>query len=96
VERAGLHAADAEPAQARAHLSRGARRERDGQDLTRRDVPGGDQVRDAAGDGAGLAGAGAGEDADRAARGGDGGQLFVVQSRSWAVEHHTRHPRITG
>jgi len=92
VERARLHAGDAERAQPGAHLARRPRRERDRQHLRGRDVPSADEVRDAVGDRARLAGARPGQHAHGAAGSGGGGALVVVQS----VEHHTRHPDSRG
>jgi hypothetical protein len=67
VERAGLHARCAERAQPPAHLAGRTRGERDREDLRRRVDAGRDAVRDPVGDRPGLAGAGAGQDADGAA-----------------------------
>ena len=55
-----------EPLDALAHLLGGLVRERDGQELVRRRVPLGDQAGGAMRDDAGLAGAGAGQDQERA------------------------------
>ena len=68
VERAGLDALDAEAAQPGAHLARGAGREGQREHALRLLRAGVDGIRDAVGDGARLAGAGAGEDAQRARR----------------------------
>ena len=51
-----------------AHLARGAAREGDGEAVLRRDAALRDQVRDAVGQRAGLAGAGPGEDQQRRRR----------------------------
>ena len=67
VERAGLHAADAEVAQPGAHLAGGAGGEGDGEDALRLVDAGQHAVGDAVGDGPGLAGAGARQHAHRAA-----------------------------
>ena len=66
VEGAGLDAGDAEVGQARAHLAGGAGGEGHGQDLGGLVGAGGHAVGDAVGDGPGLAGAGAGQDAQGA------------------------------
>jgi hypothetical protein len=97
VERARLHSRDAQRAQAGAHLPRSPRRERDGQDLPRRDVAGADQVPDAAGDGAGLARARARQHAHRPAGGGDRGELLVVETMFGGFEQrHRTHPDTSG
>jgi hypothetical protein len=80
VERARLHTRHPERTQPGAHLPRRPRRERDGEDLTRRDVPGADEVGDAPRDRAGLTRARPGQHADRPAWGGDRFELLVVQS----------------
>jgi hypothetical protein len=69
VEGAGLHPGDAEAAQAGAHLPRGTGREGQGEDALGLLGAGVHRVGDAVGDGAGLARAGTGEDAERAGRG---------------------------
>ena len=87
VKRHGLHPAGARPrpgfqverAQPGAHLPRGARRERHGQHLAGGHVTGGHQVRDAPGDGAGLAGTGAGQHAHRPTGRLHGLALLVVE-----------------
>ena len=61
------------------HLPGGPLRERHRQHLAGRDVAGRHEVSDAAGDGAGLAGARAGQHAHRAAGGEDGLALLVVE-----------------
>ena len=68
MEGAGLHAADAEVAQPGAHLARGPGREGDGEHPLRLVDAGEHAVGDAVGDGPGLAGAGTGQHAHRAAR----------------------------
>ena len=68
VEGAGLDPAHPEVAQAGAHLTGGPGREGDGQDPLGLVHPGQHAVRDAVGDGSGLARAGAGEHAHRATR----------------------------
>ncbi len=93
VEGQRLHRADAgaciHRAQPGPHLPRGPRGERDGQHLPGGDVAVGHQVRDAVGDGAGLAGARAGQHAHRPARGQHGFALFVVQAGQ--LVHDRRH-----
>jgi hypothetical protein len=69
VEGAGLHPGDAEAAQARAHLPRRTGREGQGEDTLGLLGAGVDRVGDAVRDGAGLARAGTGEDAERTGRG---------------------------
>ena len=96
VERARLHPGDAQHAQAGAHLPRRAGGERDGEDLTRSDVAGADQVRDPPGDGAGLAGAGPREHAHRPAGRGDGRALLVVQAVSRVFGRTHRSPSRRG
>ena len=66
VERTGVHALDAEPREPALELARGLLGERDRQDLLRRERPGGDLIGDPMRDGGRLAGAGAGQDGDRA------------------------------
>jgi hypothetical protein len=61
MERSRLHAADSEHREPCAQLAGGACREGHGEDLGRRHGARGDAVRDPVGDGAGLAGAGSGE-----------------------------------
>ncbi|GAB3877409.1 hypothetical protein GCM10028802_17300 [Terrabacter terrigena] len=68
VERAGLHARDAEPAQTGAHLAGGARREGQREHALRLLGTRVDGIRDAVRDGAGLARARTREDAERAGR----------------------------
>ena len=80
VERAGLHPRRPERAQPGTQLARGPRGERDRQQLAGRDGAGAHGVGDAVGDRAGLAGAGAGEDADRAAHG--LGRLAAARGRA--------------
>ena len=70
VERARLHPGDAEVAQPRAHLAGGSGGEGHGEHPLRRVGAGVHAVGDPVGDGAGLAGAGAREDAHRARRAG--------------------------
>ena len=82
VEGPRLDPRHAEHAQAGAHLPGGARGERHGQDLPRSDVPATDEVRDPAGDRAGLAGARSGEHAHRSAGRADRRTLLVVQAGS--------------
>ncbi|GAB2756213.1 hypothetical protein GCM10027039_13940 [Terrabacter koreensis] len=65
VERARLHALDAEPAQAGAHLAGGARGEGQREHSLRLLRARVDGIRDAVRDGAGLARARTGEDAER-------------------------------
>ncbi len=79
VEGAGLDAVGAELAQAAAHLAGGAGGEGDGEDLLGVVDAAAHAVGDAVGDGPGLAGAGAGEDADGAVQGGGDGALFGVE-----------------
>ena len=67
-------------ADALAHLARRLVGEGDGQDLERAGLAGGDQVGDAGGEHAGLAGAGAGQHENRPFRGLHGGALFRVQA----------------
>ena len=69
VERPGLDALDAEPGQPALELARGLLGERDRQDLLGRERVGGDLVGDPMRDRGRLAGAGAGQDGDRAAVG---------------------------
>jgi hypothetical protein len=84
-------------AQPTAHLPRRARGERHCKDLMRRDVSGRDEVSDAAGDGAGLAGACACQHAYRTTRGQDGFALFVVEvsekvvARRGCLDRHAVH-----
>ncbi|GAB3081535.1 hypothetical protein GCM10027053_52840 [Intrasporangium mesophilum] len=66
VERACLHALDAQAPEAGAHLARSAGRERQRKDALRLLRAGVDGIRDAVRDGAGLAGARTGKDAQRA------------------------------
>ena len=75
----------------RTHLACRAGGERHREDLPRRDVPGADEVRDPAGDGAGLAGAGSREHAHRPAGRRHGRTLLVVQtgSRVFGGAHRT-------
>ena len=84
VKRHRLHRTGAdtvvELAQPAAHLTRRPLGERHGEHLPGRDVTGGDEVRDAAGDGAGLAGAGAGQHAQRTAGRQHGLPLLVVEA----------------
>jgi hypothetical protein len=91
VERPCLHPGDAQHAQPRTHLACRAGGERHREDLPRRDVPGADEVRDPAGDGAGLAGAGSREYAHRPAGRRHGRTLLVVQtgSRVFGGAHRT-------
>ena len=79
VKGAGLHGARAEAAKPATQLTGGARGEGDGEHVRRRDHAGGDRERDAVGDRAGLARAGAGQDADRAANGFDRLALLGVE-----------------
>ena len=83
VKRHRLHRRGAHPvvegAQPGPHLTGGPRGERHREHLSRRDVPGRHEVGDAAGDGAGLAGARAGQHAHRTPRGQDGLALLVVE-----------------
>ena len=81
--------------QPRTHLPRGPGGEGHGQHLAGRDVAVGDQVRDAVGDGAGLARPRAGQDAHRAPGGQHGGALLLVKTRQERLfachgEHHGR------
>ena len=62
-------------------LAGGADAERDGEDLARRAPAGGEQVRDAVGERAGLAGAGAGHDQQRAGAVADGVRLLGREAR---------------
>ena len=84
-------------AQPAAHLARGALGERHRQYLMRRDVSRRDEVGDAAGDGAGLAGPGAGQHAHRTTGGQDGFALFVVEvtdefvARRGRLDRHAVH-----
>ncbi len=80
VEGAGLDAGHAEVAQAGAHLRGGARREGQGEGAVRVEDAGGDAVGDAVRDGAGLAGAGAGQDADGPVQGRGGPALLRVEA----------------
>lgn len=89
MEGAGLHALGAHRPQPVAHLPRRAGGERHREDLLRLDETVADQVIDAVGDGAGLAGAGAGEDAHRAERRGGRLQLFGVEHHPWFGEGAT-------
>ena len=101
VEGPGLHLrglTEPEGAQPRAHLPRGAGGERHREHLAGGDMPGLDQVRDAVRDGARLARARTGEDAQRAARGAYGDGLVGIES-GWCghVRHHpsgVRHFRV--
>jgi hypothetical protein len=79
VEGAGGDPAGAERAQTGAQLARRAAREREGHHLVRGVHTGRDPVRDAVGDRAGLAGAGAGEHADRPEQRFGGAALLVVE-----------------
>ena len=79
VERAGLHAMSTELAQPGAELTGRPCGERDGEQLSGRDGAGTHLEGDPVGDRASLAGAGTGEDADRAADRLSGGTLFGVQ-----------------
>ena len=84
VEGAGLHLLALLPDQGDDPLPQLAGRavgERHGQDPARLDRLDADQVRDAVGDDPGLAGAGSGEDQERAVRGGDGPGLLGVEVR---------------
>ena len=78
VEGQRLHPADVHGPQPGAHLPGRAGGERHRQHLTGGDVTLGDQVPDAVGDGAGLAGARPGQHAQRPARGLHGLTLLVV------------------
>jgi hypothetical protein len=79
VERAGLHPARPERGQPGPHLGRRPRGERDGEHMPRGDVAAQHPVGDPVGDGPGLAGAGAGQDAHRPGRGGHGGALLGIE-----------------
>ncbi|GAA5009650.1 hypothetical protein GCM10025734_52950 [Kitasatospora paranensis] len=79
VEGPGLHALGAELAEPAAHLAGRARGEGHGEHLLRLVDAAADAVGDPVGDGPGLAGAGAGEHADRAVQGGGDGALFGVE-----------------
>ena len=68
-----------QPVDALGHLAGGLVGEGDGQDGVGRDAFLADQPGDAAGDDAGLARAGSGEDQQRAFGGLDGGALFGIQ-----------------
>ena len=61
-------------------LAGGAHAEGDGEDLARRRLPGGEQVRDAVGERAGLAGAGPGDDQQRPGAVADGLGLLGRQA----------------
>ncbi len=63
------------------HFLRGLVGEREEENFTGADALG-EEVGDAVGERAGLAGAGAGEDEERAGLGGDGVELFVVEGRA--------------
>jgi hypothetical protein len=91
VERHGLRAVHVERAQPGAHLPRGALGERDGEDLRGGDVAALAQVGDAVGDRARLAGAGAREHADRAARCFHRCALFRIKTLEQRV--HARQSR---
>ena len=82
-----------QPLDALAHLARGLVRERDREHAPRRDIPLAHEVRDAVGDHAGLPGAGAGKDEQRAARNLHGATLRLVQflQHVWSDRH--RPPR---
>src|SRR5690606_7739146 len=71
--------AQAERPEAGAELGGRLAGEREGEDVARVGVVGGDAVADAAGEGAGLARPGAGEDAQGRGRGRDRGALRVVE-----------------
>ena len=83
------------------HLAGCALGERHRQHLAGRDVSGGHQMSDAAGDGSGLARAGAGEHAHRTARGEHGFALLLVQVAEQQItrgcrghgDHHVSDPR---
>ena len=79
VERARLHRRHAEVGQPGPHLRRGPGGEGDREHMPGLDLAGQHPVGDAVRDGAGLAGAGAGEDADPAGGRGDRGPLLVVE-----------------
>ena len=79
VEGAHLHAVDAEGPQARPHLACGPGGEGDGQRAPRVVLAGGRPVRDAMGDGPGLARAGSGEHHDRPVQGLGDRALLVVE-----------------
>ena len=86
VERARLDALDAEPCEPRAHLARRLVGEGDGEQLVRAERAGRDLPRDPARDRGRLAGARAGEDADRPAHRFGSAPLLGVQ----AVENRHR------
>ena len=95
LHRRGAHIPVVERAQPGTHLTGGPRRERHREHLSRRDMPGRHKVGDAAGDGAGLTGACAGQHAHRPARGEDGLALFVVEvvddARARDLHRHADH-----
>lgn len=95
VEGGHPHGVGARPDQlldALLHLARGLVGEGDGEDRARVDVAGAEQVGDAVGEHAGLAGAGAGDDEQRPAVVLDGGALLLVEPHEElrGVEHGTR------
>ncbi len=78
-QRLGQRGVAEQPVDALAHLAGGLVGEGDGQDGVRRDALLADQPGDAAGDDAGLARAGSGENQQGAFGGLDGGALFGIQ-----------------
>ena len=96
VERPGVDALDAEPREPALELARGLLGERDGQDLRRGERVGGDLVRDPMRDGGRLAGAGAGQDGDRATVRAGRLTLFLVQVLEDLLSVHPSNLPATG